>query len=122
MKPRLLMVDDEPDVRLGFTLYLAKAGFTVLEASSLAEARQLIVSNPVEGVLLDLNLPDGNGLDWIAEVREGQPGTAIVVITGKGDIPIAVEAMRRGADHFLSKPVNMGELEIVLQKGLEVGA
>jgi DNA-binding NtrC family response regulator len=121
VKPRLLMVDDEPDVRLGFTLYLAKAGFTVLEASSLAEARQLIVSNPVEGVLLDLNLPDGNGLDWIAEVREGQPGTAIVVITGKGDIPIAVEAMRRGADHFLSKPVNMGELEIVLQKGLEVG-
>jgi DNA-binding NtrC family response regulator len=115
------MVDDEPDVRLGFALYLAKAGFAVLEASSLAEARQVIVSNPVEGVLLDLNLPDGNGLDWIAELRGSQPGTAIIVISGKGDIPIAVEAMRRGADHFLSKPVDMGELEVFLQKGLEVG-
>src|SRR6185369_8078285 len=71
--------------------------------------------------LLDLNLPDGNGLDFIAEVRETQPGTAIIVITGKGDIPSAVEAMRRGADHFLSKPVNMGELEIFLRKSLEVG-
>jgi DNA-binding NtrC family response regulator len=121
VKPRVLMVDDEPDVRLGFALYLAKAGFAVLEASSLAEARQAIVSNPVEGVLLDLNLPDGNGLDWIAELRESQPGTAIIVISGKGDIPIAVEAMRRGADHFLSKPVDMGELEVFLQKGLEVG-
>ncbi len=121
MKPRVLMVDDEPDVRLGFALYLAKAGFTVLEASSLDEARQVIVSNPVEGVLLDLNLPDGSGLDWIGEVRESQPGTAIIVVTGKGDIPTAVEAMRRGADHFLSKPVNMGELEVFLRKGLEVG-
>ncbi len=121
MRPRVLMVDDEPDVRLAFALYLTRAGFTVLEASSLAEARQLIASDTVEGVLLDLNLPDGNGLDWIAEVRESQPGTAIVVITGKGDIPTAVESMRRGADHFLSKPVNMGELEVVLQKGLELG-
>jgi len=115
------MVDDEPDVRLGFGLYLTKAGFAMLEASSLTEARQVIVSNAVEGLLLDLNLPDGNGLDFIAEVREAQPGTAIIVITGKGDIPSAVEAMRRGADHFLSKPVNMGELEIFLRKSLEVG-
>ncbi len=121
MKPRLLLVDDEPDVRLGFSLYLAKVGFTVIEAASLAEARRVLASSPVEAVLLDLNLPDGNGLDWIADLREGQPAIAIVVVTGKGDISIAVEAMRRGADHFLSKPVNMPELEVFLFKAVETG-
>jgi len=120
VKNELLVVDDEPDVRLGFSLYLKKAGFAVHEAGSLSEARHALLTRSVDAVLLDLNLPDGNGLDWIAEVREERPGAAIVVVTGKGDIPLAVEAMRRGADHFLTKPVNMNELEVFLRRGLEV--
>jgi DNA-binding NtrC family response regulator len=121
VKPRLLLVDDEPDLRLSFSLYLGRAGFAVVEAGSLAEARQALVGSSVDAVLLDLNLPDGNGLEWIPEIREGRPGTSVVVMTGRGDIPTAVEAMRRGADHFLTKPVSMEELEVFLRKAVEVG-
>jgi len=120
-QPRVLVVDDERDVRLSFSLYLSRAGFTIDEADSLEAARHAVVARSVDCVLLDLNLPDGNGMDWIRDLRESQPATAILVITGRGDIPLAVEAMRRGADHFLTKPPNMSEVEVFIRKSLEVG-
>ncbi|HEY7598489.1 MAG TPA: sigma 54-interacting transcriptional regulator, partial [Candidatus Limnocylindrales bacterium] len=121
MKPSILILDDEAAVRTSFALYLAKKGFAVTEAGSLAEARQAMMAQSVDGLLLDVRLPDGSGLDWIREVREAQPGTAIVVMTGIGDIPMAVQAMREGADHFVTKPVNMTDLEVFLRKSLELG-
>ena len=121
MSPRILIVDDEPDVRLAFRLYLSRAGFEVFEADSVGQGRQSVVSRSHDGVILDLMLPDGNGLDWIGELRERNAGLAIVVMSGVGDVPTAVEAMRRGADHFLVKPVNMPELEVFLNKSLEMG-
>lgn len=122
MTPSILLVDDEPALRYGFTKYLTKAGFHVQEATTLAEARRAVLGERLDAVLLDMNLPDGNGLDWIRELREQHPEVPIVVISGVGDIPMAVEAMRRGADHFLTKPVNMSDLEVFLQKSLELGS
>jgi DNA-binding NtrC family response regulator len=120
-KPCVLIVDDDAQVRSFLDMSLSKAGFANLQAETLAVARHLLVSHRVEALLLDLQLPDGNGIDWIEEVRETRPGTAIIVITGTGDVPLAVEAMRRGADHFLAKPFNVGELEVFLRKSLEIG-
>jgi DNA-binding NtrC family response regulator len=121
MKPHILIIDDDPATRFGFSKYLSKIAYTVKEASSLAEARKAITSNRFDAVILDLILPDGNGIDWIKELRETCPDIAIVVITGAGDIPVAVEAMRRGADNFMTKPVNMEDLEVFLRKSLEIG-
>lgn len=121
MKPKLLIVDDESAIRFGFSRYLSKAGYDVYEASCLAEARDAIIFQRFDAILLDLNLPDGNGLDWIIELRKSQPDVALVIITGYGDIPVAVEAIRRGADNFLTKPVNMADLETFLRKSLELG-
>ncbi len=121
MKPRILILDDEAAVRTSFSFYLARKGFAVTEAGTLAEARQAMMAQSVDGLLLDVSLPDGNGLDWIREVREARPGTAIVVMSGIGDIPMAVQAMREGADHFVTKPVNMADLEVFLRKSLELG-
>jgi len=120
MKPAILLVDDDPGIQYGFRKYLSKKGYGVKAASSLAEARQLAGSERVDAVLLDLNLPDGNGIEWIADLRAERPDVAIVVITGAGDIPSAVEAMRQGADNFLTKPVNMPDLDVFLQKCLEL--
>ncbi|GAB4324966.1 MAG: hypothetical protein Kow0059_20860 [Candidatus Sumerlaeia bacterium] len=122
MKPRVLLVDDEEAIRLGFSRYLGKAGYDVDTAGSLAEARERLGGARFDAALLDLNLPDGNGLDMVEELRGRQPDLAIVVITGSGDIPLAVEAMRRGADSFQTKPVNMRELDVFLQKSLELGS
>jgi DNA-binding NtrC family response regulator len=121
VKPRILILDDEAAVRTSFSFYLTRKGFAVTEAGTLAEARQAMMSQSVDGLLLDVSLPDGSGLDWIREVREARPGTAIVVMSGIGDVPMAVQAMREGADHFVTKPVNMADLEVFLRKSLELG-
>lgn len=120
MKPHILLVDDEPATQFGFSRYLTKAGYAVQAASCLAEAQENLLSRHWDVVLLDLQLPDGNGLDWIPALREQHPALAIIAITGFGDIPIAVEAMRRGADHFLTKPVKLEELEVFLRKSVEL--
>lgn len=122
MNPKILLIDDEEATRFGFSRYLSKAGYLVHEAANLFEAKESINSQRYDAVLLDVNLPDGSGLDWIIEVRQSYPDIPIVVITGYGDIPVAVEAMRRGADNFLTKPVNMADLEVFLRKSLEIGS
>jgi len=122
MKNTVLMVDDEPAVRFGYGRYFARAGYDTAEAGSLGEARNAVQSRRFDAVLLDLNLPDGNGLEWVPVLRDEQPDVAIIVITGQGDIPTAVEAMRLGADNFLVKPVDMDGLEVFLRKSLELNA
>jgi len=120
MKPSVLLVDDDTGIQFGFRTYLSKKGYAVAGASSLAEARKLVASERIDAVLLDLDLPDGNGIEWIAELRKDRPALAIVVVTGTGDVSSAVEAMRQGADNFLTKPVSMPDLEVFLQKCLEL--
>lgn len=120
MKSNILLVDDEPATQFGFTRYLTKTGYDIRCVSTLAEAREETSKKRYDAILLDLKLPDGNGLDWVGELRQTQPSMAIVIITGHGDVPVAVEAMRRGADQFLTKPVNMKDLEVFLHKGLEL--
>jgi DNA-binding NtrC family response regulator len=122
MKITILMVDDEPAVLFGYGRYFAKAGYDTVDALSLADARKAIQTRRFDAVLLDLNLPDGNGLDWIRSLREEYPDIAVIVITGQGDIPTAVEAMRLGADNFLVKPVDMDGLHVFLRKSLELSA
>ncbi len=121
MNSKILLIDDEESARFGFSRYLSKIGYAVQEASCLSEAKEALQSQRFDAVLLDLNLPDGSGLDWIIEVRKSYPDIPIIIITGFGDVPIAVEAMRRGADNFLTKPVNMADLEVFLRKSLEIG-
>ena len=121
MKPYLLLVDDEEGIRFGFKKYLTKAGYSLKGVASLSAAKKAVLSRRFDAVLLDLNLPDGNGLGWISELRDAYPDIAIVVITGVGDIPLAVECMRRGADDFLTKPINMADLHVFLRKNLELG-
>jgi len=120
MKPNILLVDDDEGIRFGFTKFLIKAGYEVTAAITLAGAKKEILAHRYDAVLLDLILPDGNGIDWISSLRENYPAIAIVVITGVGDIPRAVEAMQRGADNFLAKPVNMQNVDVFLRKSLEL--
>jgi DNA-binding NtrC family response regulator len=122
MRSNILLVDDDPATLFGLSRYLTKAGHNVREASCLAGAREVIVSERFDAVILDMMLPDGNGVCWIEDLRENYPDIAIIVITGAGDIPLAVDAMRRGADDFLTKPLSMSELDVFLRKCLELGA
>ncbi len=120
MKPEVLVVDDDADTVDSLSDYLELKGYTPTKTGTLKEAAETMENGHFDAILLDLNLPDGNGLGWIEALREGHPHLAIVVITGEGDIPTAVDAMRKGADTFLPKPVNPQALSVFLERGLEV--
>jgi len=120
MKSIVLLIDDEPSVQFGFSAYLGKTGYQVQTAGSISEARNKLVHGSFDIILLDLSLPDGNGIDLIAEIRQNHPEVALVVITGRGDVPVAVKAMQLGADNFLTKPVDMNELNVYLNKSAEL--
>jgi DNA-binding NtrC family response regulator len=122
MKPTILLVDDERIILRAYTKYLTRAGYDVQAAASLAEAREVFLNHRIDAVLLDMKLPDGHGLDYVAEIRQTYPDLPVVAITSEREISIAVEAMRRGADNFLTKPVSLEDLDLFLRKCLEVRA
>jgi DNA-binding NtrC family response regulator len=121
MKPNVLLIEDHDATRFGFARYFSKEGYEIFEASSLAEATAALTARRFDIMVLDINLPDGSGIDYIGTVRANDPCIPIIVITGEGDIPLAVEAMQRGADNFLTKPVDNAALSIFMRKTLEIG-
>ncbi len=121
MKSTVLIVDDDEAILRLYRRHLASDGYEIISAKTLAEARDAAGERRFDAVLLDLNLPDGSGLEFVDELRKSSPAAAVVVITGFGDISVAVDAMRRGADNFLIKPVDMGALMVFLRKGIEMG-
>ncbi|MCB9378976.1 MAG: sigma-54-dependent Fis family transcriptional regulator [Holophagales bacterium] len=116
---RLLVVEDEPDQRRLLSDLLAAEGYAVAAAASLAEARAELERAPVDLVLSDWKLPDGEGSQLLAEVRAAHPGTAFVMVTAYGTIARAVEAIRAGADDYLPKPFERGALLLALERVLK---
>lgn len=119
MKPKILLVEDEPAIRFGLRGYLEANGYEVCEAESCQEARAQFLQQRADAILLDYLLPDGNALQLIPQLREAEPHVPLVVLTGHGSIDLAVEAMKRGADHFLTKPVSLEAVDLLLQRLLE---
>lgn len=118
--PRILLVDDEEATIFGYTKYLTKTNYSIEAARCLKDAKMLVASEFFDAILLDLKLPDGNAIDWIAELKNAHENTAIIVITGISDIPTAVKAIKHGAYNFLTKPVNMDDLNVSIRKSLEI--
>ncbi len=117
---KILLVDDEESTIFGYTNYLTKLGYSVETAKNLIEAKLAFAKTQFHAVLLDLNLPDGNALDSIPEIKANNEGIVIIVITGISDIPTAVKAMKYGAHNFLTKPIVMEDLLTTLQKCFEI--
>jgi DNA-binding NtrC family response regulator len=121
MAPLVLIVDDDPAVQFAYSAFLEKSGYSVATADSIAKANEVIDGACVDAILLDLGLPDGSGLNWIEKARSRCPDVPLIIITGSNDVGAAVEAMQKGADNFLIKPVDMRELIVFLRKSLEPG-
>jgi two-component system response regulator AtoC len=111
--PHALVVDDDANFLLPLAELVEREGFTSSVASSLKDARELIKSKPPDLLLTDLFLPDGKGMDLLGEI-DASAGTQVVLITGHASIDTAIEALRKGATDYLTKPVDIPRLKTVL--------
>jgi two-component system response regulator PilR (NtrC family) len=116
---RVLVVDDEPSMRELLVIMLTKEGYDVITADSRATAAKALARGPVDMVITDVRLPDGDGMEILRHVKAAAPETAVVVMTAYGSTESAVGAMKLGAHDYLTKPFDVEELKIVVRGALE---
>jgi DNA-binding NtrC family response regulator len=119
MQPKILVIDDQEAIRLFLASALADRGYTVVQAATGAEAITVATAERPDLVLLDLMLPDANGMDILAQMRAEQPQICVVILTSYGEVDAAVRAMRLQAFDFVTKPVNLERLLTVIERGIE---
>ncbi|KAG0783545.1 hypothetical protein G6F22_008641 [Rhizopus arrhizus] len=115
-----LVVDDERDIRELLVLTLGRMALRISTASNLAEARELLASNPYDLCITDMRLPDGNGIELVSEIAQHYPRTPVAMITAFGSMDLAVEALKAGAFDFVSKPVDISVLRGLVKHALEL--
>jgi len=120
MSTNVLIVDDEENARRNIGDYLTAKGYEVTGAGTLKEARDFINTGVGDVILLDVQLPDGYGPNLLYEVNSLPARPPIIVITGYGDIEMAVDVMKNGAHDFLTKPINMQHLEQSIERAQEI--
>jgi DNA-binding NtrC family response regulator len=114
-----MVVEDEPIVRFGIRDFLESRGFDVDEAGNLEQARSVFQRMRPDAVILDYMLPDGPALGLLDELRSAEPQVPVVLLTGHGSIDLAVRAIKQGAENFLTKPVELPALSVILDRALE---
>lgn len=110
MNKKIMIVDDEPNVRLGYRITLETEGYTVQEANGAGQAMEALDGKPFDLAILDMRMPEMDGLELLAAMRERGLNTPTVIITAYGDVPHAVKAMKLGAIDFLQKPLTPDQL------------
>ena len=112
IQKKSLIVDDEALIRLSLKKLFEKEGFTVSTASSGASALKILEEETPGIVVLDVRLPDSSGIDLLKTIKEVNPETVVIMITGYADIKSSVEAMKMGAYDFLEKPLDFARISL----------
>ena len=119
--PRVLIIDDESTLRTGLFRVLDRKGYQVLTANKIQEAKLLIQgTQPLDLAIVDLNLPDGDGIEFMSELKSQFPNCEVLILTGHGSIESAIRATQKGAFHFVTKPFNLDELMSLVDKALNI--
>ncbi|HEX6202290.1 MAG TPA: sigma-54 dependent transcriptional regulator, partial [Thermoanaerobaculia bacterium] len=116
---KILVVDDDPAIRFAVGDYLIHLGYAVEEATSLAEARAALLAQRPDAMILDQRLPDGDAVAALDQLRTLDPDVVVLVLTGHGSIEAAVQAVKSGAENFLTKPVELAALAKILERALD---
>ncbi len=116
---RALILDDESTLRTALFRVLDKKGLKVITAHRIEEAKVLCQGDtPVDLAIVDLNLPDGDGIEFMSYLKGLSPSTQVIILTGHGTIESAIRATQKGAFHFVTKPFNLDELLSLIDKAL----
>src|SRR5215218_4191111 len=116
---QILVVDDDQMIRWTLREALQSWGFATVEASLAAEAVKQFQAEEPTAVLLDIDLPDGSGLDALREIKGRQPEAVVIMVTGAMVIRNTISALRGGAYDFIGKPINLEELRVTLRNAIE---
>jgi DNA-binding NtrC family response regulator len=119
MKFTLLIIDDEKNIREGLAANFEMEDYNVKTAASGKEGLEMIAKGDVDLVITDLRMPGISGEEVLQKVATETPGIPVIVLTGHGSIDSAVEAMRHGAYDFLTKPLNLDQLGMIVKRALE---
>jgi len=116
---RVLIVDDEEEVGEILSLRLKRRGIQPLVATSGALALKTLADSPVDVVLLDVKMPDMDGLTALAKIRAGFPDVAVIMLSGHADMEAATEGLQKGAFFYLLKPVDIDTLHNKIEDACE---
>ena len=116
---RILVVDDEKMIRWSLGEALRGWGFEPVEGATASAALAAFESEPFAAVLLDINLPDGSGLEVLRKLRQREPDAVIIMITANVLVDETIAALRGGAYDFIGKPINLEELHVAIRNGIE---
>ena len=119
---RVLIVDDEENIGRSLRMILEREGYAVSVCRTAAEFRRHPDAHRADVYLLDLKLPDGNGIELLKGIRQNGPASPAIMISGHGAIADAVEATRAGAFDFLEKPLGRDRVLLAVKNALEQGS
>jgi DNA-binding NtrC family response regulator len=119
MKPSILIVDDDEVIRETLSDVLRKRNYEVFSVYSGTEAISVIKKNLIDLILLDMRLPDVDGLEVLKRIKEFDSDILVIIMTAYSDVQTAVSAMKSGAYHYINKPFDLEEFQILIEKGLE---
>ncbi len=120
MAATVLVVDDEETARMVVSQFLRSKGYEVLEAGTMADARAFISKGITDIIILDVRLPDGYGPHLLTETSRLPMRPQVIIVTAHGEVSMAVEAMKNGAQDFMEKPLDLLELEKSVNRAAEV--
>lgn len=122
MGKQILIIEDDPALSQMLTLHFEDQGFSVHTAASCATGTDLAAAHPVDLILLDQQLPDGNGIDLLPQLLKLQPAAALIMMTGQHDLELAIHAIKAGARDFVHKPLNTDALQHTVDEVLAAHA
>lgn len=120
MTTSILVVDDEETARMVISQFLRSKGYDVLEAGTLSDARTIVKENKADVIILDVQLPDGYGPHLLDEVARLAMRPQVIIITAHGEVSMAVDAMKAGAQDFIEKPLDLIKLEAAVKRANDV--
>jgi DNA-binding NtrC family response regulator len=118
-RKRIVVGEDDQAIGGALSEFLESLDYEVVQAGTCAGIREVFKNSSPDAAILDYSLPDGTALDLLPHLRQCYPSVPLIVLTGNGSIPLAVQAIKEGAEQFLTKPVELAAIAIVLERALK---